>query len=68
MNNYTLAIASFIRFDVALFNTLEYAMKKDKYEVNAYLARKEMINTEITQNTPQNYEDRNHYKNVRRWR
>jgi hypothetical protein len=52
MNNYTLAIASFIRFDVALFNTLEYAMKKDKYEVNAYLARKEMINTEITQNTP----------------
>ena len=52
MNNYTAAIASFIRFDVVVFNTLEYAMKKDKYEVEAYKARKEIINTEITQNTP----------------
>jgi len=52
MNNYTAAIASFIRFDVVVFNTLEYAMKKDKYEVEAYKARKEIIKTEITQNTP----------------
>ena len=52
MNNYTAAIASFIRFDVVTFNTLEYAMKKDKYEVEAYKARKEIIKTEITQNTP----------------
>jgi len=52
MNNYTAAIASFIRFDVVVFNTLEYAMKKDKYEVEAYKARKEIIQTEITQNTP----------------
>ena len=52
MNNYTLAISSFIRFDVVVFNTLEYAMKKDKYDVNAYLARKEMIRNEISQNTP----------------
>ena len=52
MNNYTAAIASFIRFDVVLFNTLEYAMKKDKYEVEAYKARKEIIKTEITENTP----------------
>lgn len=52
MNNYTAAIASFIRFDVVLFNTLEYAMKKDKYEVEAYKARKEVISTEITENTP----------------
>ena len=52
MNNYTAAISSFIRFDVVVFNTLEYAMKKDKYEVEAYKARKEIIKTEITQNTP----------------
>ena len=52
MNNYTAAIASFIRFDVVVFNTLEYAMKKDAYDVNAYKARKEIITTEITQNTP----------------
>jgi hypothetical protein len=52
MNNYTLAISSFIRFDVVVFNTLEYAMKKDKYDVQAYLARKDMIKAEITQNTP----------------
>lgn len=52
MNNYTAAIASFIRFDVVVFNTLEYAMKKDKYDVEAYKARKEIITNEITQNTP----------------
>ena len=52
MNNYTAAIASFIRFDVVVFNTLEYAMKKDKYEVEAFKARKEIITTEINQNTP----------------
>ena len=52
MNNYTAAIGSFIRFDVVVFNTLEYAMKKDSYDVNAYKARKDVITTEITQNTP----------------
>ncbi len=52
MNNYTAAIASFIRFDVVVFNTLEYAMKKDSYDINAYKARKEIITNEITQNTP----------------
>ena len=52
MNNYTAAIASFVRFDVVVFNTLEYAMKKDSYDVNAYRARKEIISTEINQNTP----------------
>lgn len=52
MNNYTAAIASFIRFDVIVFNTLEYAMKKDKYDVEAYKARKEIISNEITENTP----------------
>ena len=52
MNNYTAAIGSFIRFDVVVFNTLEYAMKKDSYDVKAYNARKEIIKTEITQNTP----------------
>lgn len=52
MNNYTAAIASFIRFDVIVFNSLEYTMKKDKYDVDAYKARKEIINNEITQNTP----------------
>lgn len=57
MNNYTAAIGSFIRFDVVVFNTLEYAMKKDPekgqtYDVNAYNARKNIITTEITQNTP----------------
>ena len=52
MNNYTAAIASFVRFDVVVFNTLEYAMKKDVYDVNAYKARKEIITTEIIQNTP----------------
>ncbi len=52
MNNYTAAIASFVRFDVVVFNTLEYVMRKDSYDVNAYNARKEIITTEITQNTP----------------
>ncbi len=52
MNNYTLAIASFVRFDVVVFNTLEYVMKKDTYDINAYKARKEIIETEITKNTP----------------
>ncbi len=52
MNNYTLAIASFVRFDVVVFNTLEYVMKKDSYDINAYNARKEIIETEITKNTP----------------
>ena len=52
MNNYTAAIASFIRYDVVLFNTLEYATKKDKYDINAYKARKEIISKEIELNTP----------------
>lgn len=52
MNNYTAAVASFVRFDVVVFNTLEYVMRKDSYDVNAYKARKEIITTEITQNTP----------------
>lgn len=52
MNNYTAAIASFIRFDVIVFNTLEYTMKKDNYDVEAYKARKEIIKNEISQNTP----------------
>lgn len=52
MNNYTAAIASFLRFDVVVFNTLEYAMKKDKYDINAFKARKEVIEAEITKNTP----------------
>lgn len=52
MNNYTAAIASFIRYDVVLFNTLEYATKKDKYEVGAYKARQEIISKEIELNTP----------------
>ena len=52
MNNFTGAIASFIRFDVVVFNTLEYAMKKDSYDINAYKARKEIITNELHQNTP----------------
>lgn len=52
MNNFTGAIASFIRFDVVIFNTLEYAMKKDAYDINAYKARKEIITNELHQNTP----------------
>lgn len=52
MNNYTGAIASFIRFNVVLFNTLEYVMKKDNYDLNAFNARKEIISTEISKNTP----------------
>ena len=52
MNNYTIAISSFVRFDVVIFNTLEYVMRKDKYEVRAYEARKEIITNEINQNTP----------------
>lgn len=52
MNNYTAAIASFIRYDVVVFNTLEYTMKKDSYDVQAYKARKEIIKNELEQNTP----------------
>ena len=52
MNNYTAAIASFVRFDVIVFNTLEYVMKKDKYDINAYKARREIIKKEIETNTP----------------
>ncbi len=52
MNNYTIAISSFLRFNVVILNTLEYVMKKDKYDLNAYKARKEIINNEITANTP----------------
>ena len=52
MNNYTGAVASFIRFNVVLFNTLEYVMKKDNYDLNAFNARKEIISTEISKNTP----------------
>ncbi len=52
MNNYTAAIASFVRFDTVIFNTLEYAMKKESYDINAYRARKEIIEIEITKNTP----------------
>ena len=52
MNNYTIAISSFLRFNVVVLNTLEYVMRKDKYELNAYKARKEIINNEITNNTP----------------
>lgn len=52
MNNYTAAISSFIRYNVVILNTLEYTMRKDKYEVRAFEARKEIIKNEITQNTP----------------
>lgn len=52
MNNYTAAIASYIRYDVVVFNTLEYVMKKQSYDVNAYKARREIISQEIENNTP----------------
>ena len=52
MNNYTAAIASFIRYDVVVFNTLEYSMKKESYDVNAFKARREIIKNELEQNTP----------------
>ena len=52
MNNYTAAIGSFIRYDMIIFNTLEYTMKKDKYDVAVYKARKEIIRNELDQNTP----------------
>ncbi len=52
MNNYTLAISSFLRFNVVVLNTFEYVMRKDKYEINAYNARKEILHNEITNNTP----------------
>ncbi len=52
MNNYTVAISSFLRFNVVVLNTLEYVMKKDAYDVKAYNARKEILNNEITNNTP----------------
>ena len=52
MNNYTTAISSFVRYNVVILNTLEYTMRKDKYDVRAYEARKEIIKNEITQNTP----------------
>lgn len=52
MNNFTGAIASFIRYDVVIFNTLEYAMRKDSYDINAYKARKDIIENELNQNTP----------------
>ncbi len=52
MNNYTIAISSFLRFNVVILNTLEYVMRKDKYDLNAYKARKEIIEKEITTNTP----------------
>lgn len=52
MNNYTVAISSFLRFNVVVLNTLEYVMRKDKYEVNAYNARKDILHNEITNNTP----------------
>lgn len=54
MNNYTAAIASFIRFDVIVFNTLEYAMKKETYDVEAYKARRQIIENELKENTPLN--------------
>ena len=52
MNNYTIALSSFIRFDAVVFNTLEYAMKKDSYDINAYNVRKNILTTEISQQTP----------------
>lgn len=52
MNNYTIAISSFLRFNVVILNTLEYVMRKDKYDLNAYKGRKEIIEKEITTNTP----------------
>ena len=52
MNNYTAAIASFIRYDVIVFNTLEYATKKETYDLAAYKARQEIISKEIELNTP----------------
>ena len=52
MNNYTLAISSFLRFNVVVLNTFEYVMRKDKYEINAYNARKDILHNEITNNTP----------------
>ena len=52
MNNYTIAISSFVRFDVVVLNTLEYTMKKEKYELRAYEARRDIIKNEITTNTP----------------
>ena len=52
MNNYTAAIASFIRYDVVVFNTLEYVMKKDSYDIAAYKARRNIIPQEIESNTP----------------
>lgn len=52
MNKFTTAIASFIRFDNAIINTLEYVMKKDKYDIKAYDWRRGLMNSDITNNTP----------------
>lgn len=52
MNNYTAAIASFIRFNVVILNTLEYVMKKPSYDAEAYKMRKKVIEQEISMSTP----------------
>lgn len=52
MNNFTTAIASFIRFDNAVINTLEYTMKKDSYDIKAYEWRKGLITSDISNPTP----------------
>lgn len=52
MNSASKQIMTFIHFNVLIRDTLEFAMKKEKFDVNAFEHRKKGIRTELDNQTP----------------
>lgn len=52
MNNYTRSIASIMRYNIYVRDTLEYALQKQQFEQNIYRAKKSFLLAELEQNTP----------------
>lgn len=52
MNNYTRSIASIMRYNVTVRDTLEYALRKDDFAADFFAYKKKILRVELEQNTP----------------
>lgn len=52
MNNYTRSIASIMRYNVSVRDTLEYVLKKESFDARFYAFKKKLLSAELEQNTP----------------
>jgi hypothetical protein len=52
MNQISEVLATLIHYNVAVRDTLEYCLKKDKYDPNLFKEKKRSILVEVDQHTP----------------